>query len=333
VGKRLDTPQERVRSPILRKRSKLKLKRPPQWVLRLPDLDHAKHSVLHTLGSSESERTYRFAIDDFIAWYCSEPRIAFNKTVVLRYRFQLEAQRLAPATVSLRLAAVRRLAYEAVDVGLLSPDLAASIQRVKGAKRLGVRLGNWLTAEQAKAWLQCPDRNTISGQRDYTILAVLLGCGLRRSEAARLTLQHFEQRDEHWAIVDLFGKGGHVRSVPVPAWVKRAVDRWTEAAPITSDRLFRCVTKLGTVWGGVITDEVIWHVVRKYALQVSLGHLAPHDLRRTCARLCHVAGGELEQIQFLLGHVSVQTTEQDLGCKQRFRSAANHYIGIEPEDG
>jgi hypothetical protein len=63
----------------------------PKRVLRLPDLDHAKHSVLHTLGSSESQRTYGFAIDDFIAWYCSEPRIAFNKTVVLRYRIQLEA--------------------------------------------------------------------------------------------------------------------------------------------------------------------------------------------------------------------------------------------------
>lgn len=91
------------------------------------------------------------AIDDLIAWYCSEPRLAFNKTVVLRYRIQLESKQLAPSTINLGLAAVRRLAYEAADVGLLSPDLAASIRRVKGATRLGVRLGNWLTAEQAKA--------------------------------------------------------------------------------------------------------------------------------------------------------------------------------------
>ena len=122
----------------------------PRRVLRLPDLDHAKTAVLNTLGSPESERSYRFAIDDFIAWYCSEPRLAFNKTVVLRYRLQLEARRLSASTINVRLAAVRRLAYEAADSGLLSPELAASIRRVKGPKKLGVRLGNWLTAQQGK---------------------------------------------------------------------------------------------------------------------------------------------------------------------------------------
>ncbi|MFZ0593977.1 MAG: hypothetical protein WAM39_26205 [Bryobacteraceae bacterium] len=91
-------------------RSKSKAKSAPKRVLRLPDLDHAKLSVLNTLGSPDSQRAYRIAMDDFITWYCSEPRIAFNKTVVLRYRIQLEAKHLAPATINLRLAAVRRLA-------------------------------------------------------------------------------------------------------------------------------------------------------------------------------------------------------------------------------
>jgi hypothetical protein len=79
----------------------------PKRVLRLPDLDHAKTAVLSTLGSPDSERSYRFAIDDFIAWYCSEPRLAFNKTVVLRYRLQLEARQLSASTINVRLAAVR----------------------------------------------------------------------------------------------------------------------------------------------------------------------------------------------------------------------------------
>src|SRR6202049_2025455 len=118
----------------------------PKRILRLPDLDHAKMAVLNTLGSPESQRSYRSAIEDFVAWYCSEPRLAFNKTVVLRYRLQLEARQLAASTINVRLAAVRRLAYEAADSGLLSPELAASIRRVKGPKKLGVRLGNWLTA-------------------------------------------------------------------------------------------------------------------------------------------------------------------------------------------
>ena len=125
----------------MRQKNKPK-RRSPRSVLRLPDLDHSKSSVLQSLGSVASQRTYGFAIDDFISWYCSEPRLAFGRTVVLRYRYYLESRQLAPATINLRLAAVRRLAYEASDNGLLSPDLAASIRRLKGAKRLGIRLGN-----------------------------------------------------------------------------------------------------------------------------------------------------------------------------------------------
>ena len=136
----------------------------PKRVLRLPDLDHAKFAVLNTLGSPASQYSYRFAINDFITCYCSEPRIAFNKTVVFRYRRQLEARHWAAATINLRLAAVRRLAYEAADCGLLSPELAAGIQRVKGAKRLGLRIGNWLSAEQAKALLQAPAAETMTGK-------------------------------------------------------------------------------------------------------------------------------------------------------------------------
>ena len=77
----------------------------PRRVLRLPDLDHAKTAVLNTLLSLDSQRAYRFAMDDFIAWYCSEPRLAFNKTVVLRYKLQLESRHLASSTINLRLAA------------------------------------------------------------------------------------------------------------------------------------------------------------------------------------------------------------------------------------
>ncbi len=119
-------------------------------VLRLPDLDHAKAAVLNSLSSPDAQRGYRHAIDEFIAWYCSEPRLSFNRTVVLRYRIHLESRKLAPGTINLRLGAVRRLAYEASDCGLLSPDLAAGIRRVKGVKKLGVRLGNWLTQNRAK---------------------------------------------------------------------------------------------------------------------------------------------------------------------------------------
>jgi integrase len=146
-------------------KTKSRKKKPPKRVLALPDLEHAKTAVLNSLTSASGQRTYDHAISEFVAWYCSEPRLAFNRTVVLRYRIHLEQRHYAPATINRR-------------------------------------------------------------------------------------------------------------------------------------------------------------VIEK---------LAPHDLRRTCARLCHLAGGELDQIQFLLGHVSIQTTERYLGCQQKLRVAVNDTLGIEPE--
>src|SRR5713101_4835810 len=201
-------------------------------VLRLPDLEHAKAAVLNSLTSLDAQRGYRHAIDEFVDWYCSEPRLALNRIVVLRYRSHLESRQLAPGTVNLRLGAVRRLAYEAADCGLLSADLAAGIRRVKGVKKLGVRLGNWLTAEQGQALWQAPDRERLKGKRDRALLALLLACGLRRHEAVALTLAHLQQREEHWAIVGLMGKGGHVRTVPVPDWVRSELGVWLGAAGI-----------------------------------------------------------------------------------------------------
>jgi hypothetical protein len=136
----------------------------PKKVLRLPDLEHARTAVLNSLSSAESQRGYRHAIDEFVDWYCSEPRLAFNRIVVLRYRSHLESRRLAPGTINLRLGAVRRLAYEAADCGLLSSDLTAGIRRVKGLKKNGVRMGNWLTAEQAGSLWQSPDTVRMKGK-------------------------------------------------------------------------------------------------------------------------------------------------------------------------
>jgi len=299
-------------------------------ILRLPDLEHAKAAVLNSLNSTDAKRGYRHAIEEFVDWYCSEPRLALNRIVVLRYRSHLESRQLAPGTINLRLGAVRRLAYEAADCGLLSADLAAGIRRVKGVKKLGVRLGNWLTAEQGQALWQAPDAQRLKGKRDRALLALLLACGLRRHEAVALTLHHLQQREEHWAFVDLMGKGGHVRTVPVPDWVRSELDKWLAAAGIDGGRLFRRVNKIERAWGDGMTEKAVWHIVKESARSIGLAKVAPHDLRRTCARLCHASGGELEQIQFLLGHVSVQTTERYLGCKQRIRSAVNDRIGIEP---
>jgi integrase len=317
--------------PKLLPKSKSRKKKQPKRVRALPDLEQAKAAVLNSLTSASGQRTYDHAIREFVAWYCSEPRLAFNRTVVLRYRIHLEQRGYASATINLRLAAVRRVAYEAADAGLLSPELAAGIRRVKGVRRIGVRLGNWLTAEQGRRLLDRPTPSTARELRDHAMVAMLIGCGLRRAELLALSIESIQQRDEHWVIADLVGKGGHVRTVPIPTWVKNAVDVRTAAVNITAGRIFRAINKAGRVWGDGMSPKVLWDVVRAAAARAGIDKLAPHDLRRTCARLCHLAGGELDQIQFLLGHVSIQTTERYLGCKQKLRVAVNDRLGIEPD--
>jgi integrase len=298
--------------------------------LTLPELEQSKAGVLNSLGSLSSRRSYRHAIDEFIAWYCSEPRLALNRAVVLRYRMYLESIPLAPATINVRLAAVRRLAYEAADSGLLSPELVAGIRRVRGMKLLGVRVGNWLTLSECQRLLSTVPTETLRGKRDATMLGLLLGCGLRRSELVALKLEQIQLREEHWAIVDLVGKAGHIRTVPVPFWVKAAIDSWTAAAGIEEGSLFRSIRRHGHLWGSGLSQNAVWYVVKECARRAGIEKLAPHDCRRSCARLCHAVGGELEQIQFLLGHASVQTTERYIGCKQRLSAAVNERVEFHP---
>jgi site-specific recombinase XerD len=143
------------------------------------------------------------------------------------WRVALEARGLGSVSINLRITAVRKLAAEAADNGLLAPELAAGITRVKGVKSKGVRVGNWLSIQQAQKLLNAPDVSRKKGMRDRAMLALLLGCGLRRSEVASLTLKHIQQRDRRWCIVDLVGKHNRVRTIPIPSWVNCAIDAWT----------------------------------------------------------------------------------------------------------
>src|SRR3954464_4979318 len=250
-------------------------RRPPKRSLALPDLEQTKSAVLNSLTSKSGQRTYDHAINEFVDWYCSEPRLAFNRTVVLRYRIHLEQRHVAPTTINLRLAAVRRGAYEAADSGLLSPELAAGIRRVKGVRRIGVRVGNWLTAEQGKRLLGNAERESLRGMRNYAILAMLIGCGLRRGELLGLRVESIQLREERWVIADLLGKAGHVRTIPIPVWVKQAIDAWKEASDVTDSTLFRSINKTGRVWGQGMTPKVLWEVVREAASRAGIEKLAP----------------------------------------------------------
>src|SRR5215469_12566180 len=191
---------------------------------RAADWSKLKSLVLDSVSSPITKRVYDHALDEFFEWFGQSPRPGFTKATVAAWRVALEVRGLGAVSINVRITAVRKLAVEAADNGLLAPELAAGITRVKGVASKGVRLGNWLSAQQAQKLLNSPDVSTTKGLRDRAILAVLLGCGLRRSEVAALTFGHTLQRDGRWCIVDLVGKHGRVRTVPMPTWVKVAID-------------------------------------------------------------------------------------------------------------
>src|SRR6476620_1371106 len=143
-----------------------------------------KALVLDSVSSPITKRVYNLGLDEFFSWFSLEPRPGFTKATVAAWRVALEARGLGAVSINVRITAVRKLAVEAADNGLLAPELANGTTRVKGVASKGIRLGNWLSVKQAQTLLNAPDVTTTKGLRDRAILAVLLGCGLRRSEVA-----------------------------------------------------------------------------------------------------------------------------------------------------
>jgi integrase len=193
---------------------------------------------------------------------------------------------------------------------------------------VGTRLGNWLTREQAKELLAVPDRSTLKGKRDYVILALLVGCALRRNELAKLDAETIQQREGRWVLADLEGKGRRIRIVAIPIWVKQGINAWMTTAGIEDGRLLRSVSKSGKVNRDTLSDRAVWSVVEQSSKQIGIERFGAHDLRRTCAKLCRKNGGDLEQIKFLLGHSSIQTTERYLGSEQDIEIAVNDNLGL-----
>jgi integrase len=156
---------------------------------------------------------------------------------------------------------------------------------------------------------------------------VLIGCGLRRDETARLQMADAQQREGRWVIVDLRGKGNRIRTVAMPPWAKALIDAWTQAAGITEGRIFRGLNRGGRLSTGQLDGFAIWRCVRKYARCIQVD-LAPHDLRRTYAKLAHAGKAALEQIQISLGHGSIVTTERYLGVRQDLSDAPCDHLGL-----
>jgi len=176
--------------------------------------------------------------------------------------------------------------------------------------------------------INAPDRATLKGKRDRAVLAALIGCGLRRTEVSELTFNHIQQRDGRWAIVDLHGKGNRMRTVPMPSWTKVAIDQWAEAAGLTTGRVFRSMNNRHELSEAILLPQNIMEAVGKYGKRIGVPKLAPHDLRRTFAKLAHKGRAALEQIQLSLGHASIVTTERYLGVQQDLHDAPCDHLGL-----
>src|SRR6267378_3521914 len=212
--------------------------------------------VLDAVPSRHSKRNYAKALDDLFAFCASRP---LSRSLLMEWRAGMES--LSPSTINVRLSAVRKLVGEARHAGMLGHEEAASLTDVPNIRQKGTRLGNWLTREQAKELLAVPDRSTLKGKRDYAIIALLVGCALRRRELASLKIEDIQLREGRWVILDLRGKGGRIRTVAVPIWVKQGIEAWMAAAKIDKGRLLLPLSKSGKIVGDELGDWAIWSVV------------------------------------------------------------------------
>jgi site-specific recombinase XerD len=183
--------------------------------------------VLDSVSSPHSRRNYAKALDDLFRFCASRP---LSREVLMEWKSTLES--LSPSTINVRLSAVRKMIGEAHRAGMIGQEEAASLTDIPNIRQKGTRLGNWLTREQAKDLLTVPDRSTLKGKRDYVILALLVGCALRRNELAELHVETIQQREGRWVLVDLEGKGRRIRTVAIPIWVKKGIDVWMTTAEI-----------------------------------------------------------------------------------------------------
>jgi site-specific recombinase XerD len=279
------------------------------------------------MASENSKRNYGLALDE-LSSFCSEREQPVSRILILAFRADLLDRNLSASTINVKLSAIRKLITEAKRAGVIGAEEAAQMTDVPNVRQQGTRLGNWLTKDQAKELLAVPDRSTMKGKRDYAILALLVGCALRRNELAMLDVETIQLREGRWVLADLCGKGRRIRTVAVPMWVKQGINAWMTSAGVEDGRLLRRVTKSGKPKGEGLSDWAVWSVVEQAAKEIGVERFGAHDLRRTCAKLCRKAGGDLEQIKFLLGHSSIQTTERYLGSEQELQSAVNDHLGL-----
>jgi integrase len=256
-----------------------------------------------------SRRVYHQRIKAWLAWSGGTTgATALDRESVKAWLRGLEVAQSSPQVRNQALAALKKLAIEAGELGWIEHDAAVRIGAIKAKRISGVRTGLWLDKAQCIQLLLAPSGTTTIGRRDRAVLALLLGCGLRRSEACGCTIQQIEYRAGHMLLVNLVGKGGRIRSIAVPQWAQKTIEAWHKAAGIIDGYLLRSVDRGGTI-NGSLSAAAVRDIVKRYGTTIGVPRLRPHDLRRTYAKLSRLGGAPLETIQHSLGHASLKTTE------------------------
>lgn len=308
--------------------SPISLLPPPMRPTGTASIAALRTMLINSVASGHTRRAYAKAFDNLLALVLRTGQ-PVSRQLFQQYRAEMVDAGLGGSTINVRLSGVRKLIKEARENGLVDPSAAGRILSVPNVPAQGVRLGQWLTVEQTRDLLAVPDRGRLKGKRDRAILSVLTQTALRREEAAHLDMHHIQIREDRWVLADIRGKRGRVRTVALPAGAKAAIDAWTRAAGINSGPVFRRLTKSGRVLPGEgLGVWAIWDVVTTSAKAIGIEGFGPHDARRSCAKLCRKRGGKLEQIQFMLGHESIETTAIYTACEQEIAVAVNDGLGF-----
>lgn len=269
-------------------------------------------SLLAQLRSANTRTVYSKALDDFLEWCNAQGEATIDDTVVKRHLQSLGDAGYAPATINQRLAAIRKLVCKGGECGLVESSAITAISRIAGAGKRKAARKPVLSAAAAETLINAPSPTTTKGIRDRALLAVLLGCGLRRPELVKLTITDVQSRSPRWILANVIDTRGRPRTISIPAWAKEAILGWLHQARLKNGPLFPSISRSGTISSRAITVQSVLSIVANYGKLVGLA-VTPEDLRRTCAALCREAGGDLDQIRLLLGHASIETTERLLG--------------------
>lgn len=304
------------------------------FITRFPSIEFAHQQIDIAIASAESTATkdsYLRCLKRFTEWLGDKELSLRN---VKAFKAHMLQEGKSPQNINQHLYAIRYFLRDMADREIMDVEQAEVACKVKPVRIIGRKIGNWLTIPEAEAILNAPDVDTVQGVRDRAILAVMIGAGLRRAEIVSLTAEHFEKKGGRWVINGLQGKHKRIRNIPVADWVKAAIDEWMIRSGISAGYLFRAVKesqkrKTFTLSDRPLTPAMIYFLVKGYGLKSGKGTLAPHDMRRTFARLAYEGDAPISQIQLALGHSIQATTERYINVQQNLDAAPSDLLGID----